>query len=305
MRWKLEHWRRWIRERLDATKSFAQHAAAKQKMCPACRALVSAGDKRCPFCNERLTALNRVGVKRVFGGLAPAGPRYTTLLAGVNFVMFALALLASTRSGENLFTVLGGFPTSILIALGARDYVHMMIGDNWRLVTAIFLHSGFIHLAFNMLVLFDVGPAVEEMYGSSRFMVLYLWAGVFSTWFSFFWHPYSVMVGASGALFGLIGVMIAYGYRHRTAIGQQVKTMYVRWAIYGLIFGLLFPGVDNWAHIGGLIAGLIFGAIFSDVPSFSPRAITAWRVASYVCLFIIALSFVLVGLGYHRMVVME
>jgi len=299
-RWKLDFYRRKIRERLEGAKWFAQSTTARQKVCPACRALLSAKESRCPFCNERLTPLNRVGVRRAFGGLAPRGPRYATMLLGVNFVLFAIALLASSRNGNGLQSVLSGFPPSILAALGARDYLHMLVGDYWRLITATFLHASFMHLAFNMWVLFDIGPAVEEMYGSARFLVLYLWAGVASSLVSFFWHPFSMMVGASGAIFGLIGVMIAYGYRHRTALGDQVKTMYVRWAIYGLIFGFLFPGIDNAAHIGGLIAGLIFGALFSDTPCFSPQSIFIWRLASYACLFAIAFSFVLVGLNYHR-----
>ncbi len=299
MRWKWERFKRAVSEQVDAVKSFARLTTAKQKMCPSCRALVSARDSRCPFCNERLSALDRVGVRRAVGGLLPSGLRYSVLLLFANFLVFAIALLAASRGGGGLESLFGGIPGGILIALGARDPYHMIMGDYWRLITAIFVHANLIHLLFNSLVLYDIGPTVEEMYGSARFLVLYLFAGVTGSMISFWWNPYATMVGASGALFGLIGVMIVYGYRHRTALGAQIKSMYIRWAIYGLVFGLVFPGIDNAAHIGGLIGGLIFGALFSDVPSVSPFSTRAWRLAGYACFLLIALSFVLIGLNYH------
>ncbi len=300
MRWKIERYRRAVRERLDDIRSFARSTMVKQKVCPACRALVDARDSRCPFCNERLSALDRIGMRRLVSGIVPGMPRYTTLLLFANFVLFALSLFAATRAGAGV-GLFGGIPAPILVALGARDY-HVLAGEYWRLVTAVFLHGSIIHLAFNSLVLFDLGPAVEEMYGAPRFLVLYLVTGIASSLASLWWHPFSIMVGCSGSLFGLIGVMIAYGYRHRTALGQHIKSMYVRWAIYGLIFGLVFPGIDNAAHVGGLIAGVAFGMLFSDTPTFSRSSILAWRVAGYASFLIITLSFVLVGLSYNRMI---
>jgi rhomboid protease GluP len=302
MRWRIERYRRAAREWTERLRWLAGSTMAKQKMCPACRALVGAKDSRCPFCNERLSALNRVGLRRLFGGLMPSAPRYAVVLLAANFVLFGMALLAASRTGGGLESLFAGIPSPILVALGARDFPHMVMGEQWRLLTAVFLHANLIHLLFNSLVLFDVGPAVEEMYGSPRFLVLYVVSGISGSLVSFFWHPWSIMVGCSGALFGLIGVMIAYGYRHRTALGDQVKSMYVRWAIYGLLFGFVVPGIDNAAHIGGLVAGIAFGAIFSDTPSFSRGSIMAWRVASYTCFLAIALSFVLVGLSSRRFI---
>ena len=150
------------------------------------------------------------------------------------------------------------------------------------------------------MVLFDLGPTVEEMYGAARFLVLYFLAGIAGSLASLLWHPFAIMIGASGALFGLIGVMIAYGYRHRTALGEQMKTMYVRWAIYGLLFGFVIPGIDNAAHIGGLLGGLGFGSLVSDTPSFHRTSILAWRFASYAVLLLIAISFLLVGWNFGR-----
>jgi rhomboid protease GluP len=299
LRWKLERYRRTARDWLDRAASLARASTVKHKVCPACRALVDARDSRCPFCNERLSALDRVGLKRLAGALLPSGPQYTTLLLLANFVLFGLTMLAATRTGIGLESMFGHMPGRTLVDLGARDY-HVAEGQWWRLIAAMFLHGNIIHLLFNSLVLFDLGPSAEEMYGPSRFLVLYLLAGIGGSLASFFWHPFVIMVGASGALFGLIGVMIAYGYRHRTALGEQVKSMYLRWAIYGLIMGFVIPGVDNAAHVGGLIAGLVFGALVSDTPSFSRQAILGWRLAGYLALLLITVSFLLVGLNYGR-----
>ncbi len=299
IKWKLERYRRALRDRWEDLRSLLKASVEKQKVCPACRALVGARESRCPFCNERLSAVDRIGVKRLVARLLPEGPRYTTLLLMANFVMFAISLLAAARSGVGLESLMH-MPGPTLVALGARDY-HVALGEWWRLVTAIFLHGNLIHLLFNALVLFDLGPAVEEMYGAARFLVLYFVAGIAGSLASFWWHPFAIMVGASGALFGLIGVMIAYGYRHRTALGEQVKSMYVRWAIYGLVFGFVVPGIDNAAHIGGLLAGVAYGAVVSDTPSFHHSSILAWRIASYAVLLAIAISFLLVGLNYDRL----
>lgn len=299
MRWRLERYRRRLQEWVGRTGSMARATMVKQKVCPACRALVDGRDSRCPFCNERLSALDRVGFKRLLGGLLPEGPRYTIILLFANFLLFGLALLSASQTGVGLESMFGRMPARTLVELGARDY-HVWDGQWWRLVAAVFLHANIVHLLFNSLVLFDLGPAVEEMYGSPRFLVLYVSAGVAGSLVSQFVHPYGITVGASGALFGLIGVMIAYGYRHRTAVGEQVKSMYLRWAIYGLLMGFVIPGVDNAAHVGGLVGGLVFGALVSDTPSFTRRGIVGWRLAGYLAALLVTVCFLLVGLNYGR-----
>ena len=299
MKWKLERYRRSLRDRLDSLSWLLKVSTVKQKVCPACRALVGAREARCPFCDEPLSVLHWVGIRRLLTGLVPERAGYTTLLLGANFFLFGISLLAAARSGVGL-EALWGMPGHTLVDLGARDY-HVVEGEWWRLATAVFLHGNLIHLLFNTLVLFDLGPAVEEMYGAARFLVLYFLAGIAGSLASLLWHPLAIGIGASGALFGLIGVMIAYGYQQRTTLGEQVKTMYVRWAIYGLLFGFVIPGIDNAAHIGGLLTGLVFGALVSDTPSFQRASIRAWRFASYAVLLTIAISFLLVGWNYGRL----
>ena len=114
--------------------------------------------------------------------------------------------------------------------------------------------------------------------------------------FSFLWRPATPSVGASGAIFGLIGVMIAYCYRNRRGAGDAVRNMFLRWAGYMLVFGLIMPGIDNAAHIGGLVAGLVFGALVSDLPEVTQSGIQMWKILRAVAFLIVLFSFIMVGL---------
>ena len=122
-------------------------------------------------------------------------------------------------------------------------------------MTAGFLHGGMFHILMNSWVLFDLGAQVEEIYGSSRMLVIYFVSTVGGFYASALWSP-AISVGASAGLFGLVGAMIALGVRHRNAMGAAIRGMYLRGAVIGLAFGMVGAfHVDNAAHIGGLAAG--------------------------------------------------
>jgi rhomboid protease GluP len=150
-------------------------------------------------------------------------------------------------------------------------------------------------------VLFDLGAQVEATYGGSRLIVIYFLATVFGFLASTFWSS-ALSVGASAGIFGLIGAMIALGVRHQTsALGVAIRGMYVRWAIYGLLFGLL-PGlhIDNAAHIGGLAAGFAVAYVAG-----TPRIEIAWserfwRGAAAACLVLTAASFMMMYLWFSN-----
>ncbi len=300
MKWKLRKYQNSFEEFKDRFRTISKGVLSKQKVCPACRALVSGQENTCPFCGESLSIIHRVGVRRVTTSLLP-DINYTMLLLALNFLMFGLSLIASSKLGQGWVGLLQGFPARVLVDLGANYGPLLLYGEYWRLITGAFLHANLVHLLFNMMVLFDVGPAVEEMYGQHRFLCLYLFAAVTGSIASFLWgRGMNLMVGGSGALFGLIGVMIAYGYQHRTALAEQIKSMYLRWAIYGLIFGLIMPGTDNAAHIGGLIGGVIFGLVVSDMPVLTRGAILWWRTLNYLGWLTVAACLLFVAARYGR-----
>jgi rhomboid protease GluP len=151
----------------------------------------------------------------------------------------------------------------------------------------------------NSWVLFDLGAQVEDVYGASRLIVVYFMATVFGFLLSTFWTA-ALSVGASAGIMGLIGAMIALGVRNRnSSAGAAMRGMYVRWAVYVFIFGLL-PGlnIDNAAHLGGLAAG--FGVAYI---AGTPRVETAWserlwRGAAAACVAITAGCFLMMYLWF-------
>lgn len=148
-------------------------------------------------------------------------------------------------------------------------------GEYWRLFTAMFLHAplgarfGIFHILFNMYILRMYGPNVEEAFGKVRFVLMYLLAGLGGGTLSYLLSHCGVRgVGASGAIFGVVGILLVYLYRRRTStfVAAYQRSLMTFVGI-NLLFGFLVNGVDNWAHIGGLSIGLILGAGLDAGPS--------------------------------------
>jgi rhomboid protease GluP len=261
----------------------------KRRMCPHCRAFITTSDRVCPYCNEPVAPHSaRPDSGALLGGFIPHARFVTSMILLVNLAMFIATAVFSMRLGH------GGamdIDARTLFDFGAKFRPAIYLGQWWRLVTAGFLHGGMLHILMNSWVLFDLGAQVEEIYGSARLLVFYFAATVAGFAASTWWSPV-VSVGASAGIFGLIGAMIALGVRHRSALGDHIRGLYTRWAIYGLLFGFL-PGlrVDNAAHIGGLAAG--FGVAYLSGLPYGAQTVSErlWRVAAAVCLLLTAYSF--------------
>src|SRR5262249_54022064 len=147
-----------------------------------------------------------------------------------------------------------------------------------------------LHILMNSWVLFDLGAQVEEVYGGARMLVIYFVASVAGFFVSWLWRPGGVSVGASAALFGLVGAMIGVGTRYKTAMAGAVRSVYVRYLVYLLLFSLL-PGIDMAAHIGGLAGG--FGvAYLAGTPHFEGgEQERIWRIAAAAAILITIYSF--------------
>jgi rhomboid protease GluP len=135
-------------------------------------------------------------------------------------------------------------------------------GEYWRLFTVALVHGGVLHLAFNMYALFLVGPIVEALYGHVRFLLLYLACAAAGSAASYLFTGAPIAVGASGAIFGLFGVLLVADRVHKPALTRQARNLTAQ--IIGLIainlvFGFAAAGIDNAAHIGGLVAGCWLG----------------------------------------------
>jgi rhomboid protease GluP len=266
-------------------------------MCPHCRAFITTKDRTCPYCQETVGPRKvERDVSGLIGGFIPHARFNTTLILLVNFGLYVITSIYSMRSGEGGAM---GIDPQTLVEFGAKYAPLIAMGQWWRLVTAGFLHGGLLHILMNCWVLFDLGAQVEDIYGASRMWVIYLVSSVFGFYVSTVWNPAAPSVGASAALFGLIGAMIALGVRHRNPMGAAIRGMYIRWAVYGLIFSLI-PGIDMAAHIGGIVAGFGVGYLAGAPGPEDSASEPIWRVAAWLCILVTVVSFVKMVLAFSR-----
>jgi membrane associated rhomboid family serine protease len=151
---------------------------------------------------------------------------------------------------------------AVLISYGAKDNSLILAGQYWRFVTPIFLHVNLLHIALNMLNFFVLGIFLERLVGHLRFLLIYLVTGVISIIASFYFAPQEISVGASGAIFGLVGAYSIFVLAHRRALrGAGIPALVWLVCIIGanLSVGFFIADVDNFAHIGGLLSGFLLG----------------------------------------------
>jgi len=213
----------------------------------------------------------------------------TYLILGINLGLFVLMWMSG---GMGLLST----DPDVLRGFGAK--ANNLIdnqGEYWRFVTSIFLHIGFLHLLLNNYALWIVGQEIERLYGSSRFALLYLATGVAGSVASYFYNPEALSAGASGAIFGLFGVMATFGFRYRkeipAAIRRDILTRVVPLILINLGFGFSVQMIDNSAHIGGLVTGILLALIIPYQRPHEKMSPMVWRAALAVCLVIIIGSF--------------
>lgn len=130
-------------------------------------------------------------------------------------------------------------------------------GRYYRLLTGIFLHGGILHLLFNCYALYVIGSQVENFLGRIKFAIIYLVAGISGALFSVIFGGNFASIGASGAIFGLMGALVYFGYHYRVYLGTVIKSQIIPLIVLNLLLGFCMPGIDNFAHIGGLIGGTL------------------------------------------------
>ena len=187
------------------------------------------------------------------------------VLIAINVLLYGLTVVQGVGSGMGLSTLLS--PGSYLLIHGGAQYWPLVLseGEWWRCITYAFAHGGLIHLGFNMMVLYQIGPMIEEEIGTVRFIILYVLTALTATLAGFGWQVLYIkqwipVVGASGSLFGLIGFAISYYHRVGGHMAHNYRNFMLKWAAMAFIFGLVI-GADNAAHIGGAIGGALFGLV--------------------------------------------
>lgn len=294
--WRVEKWKNAIRG------LFGGQQQPRPKICPACGALVGISATKCHECGTSLrfslAALSK-SLEGTIGGEIPV----TTLILVVNILLFGVSVVATTQAtgSPNLF---GNVSARVLYQLGARQSIAILSGQVWRLVMAMFLHGGLFHIGMNSLFFVDIGPQVERLYGSPRYLFIYVSTGICSFLASTVWNlemygGFGVGIGASGALAGLIGVMLGMSTRRGGAYARAIRSQMIRMIIYLVVMALLPFGIDNAAHFGGLAAGFVLGRIMADrEPANAAERQRAYGLA-WISGIIVVASFVLMLLHFR------
>lgn len=297
-RWKLDRWRERIAGVFRKPES-----ERRPRLCPACGTLVGASATKCHECGSSLT-FSIAAASRSLSGLLPASSPATYVILGLNCFMFGVTLMASMTVGGGLQSIMS-VSNQVLLRLGARQsYLLIVEGELWRLVLPIFLHAGLLHFLFNSMVLMDIGPTVEEVYGSARYLFFYVVTGIFSFIVSTGWNVFSaqgrgISIGASGALMGLVGLMIAITRRRGGAYMQMIRGRLIGWIVIIFLIGFFF-NADNAAHAGGLAAGFVLGSVMNDREPVNARERNRAYALGWLAAFIVVGSFAAMLLGYFR-----
>jgi membrane associated rhomboid family serine protease len=206
---------------------------------------------QCPECVAQGRAATRQ-TTTLAGGVVPSRPIITISLVAINVVVFGIGLLTQAAGGSNTLNAnYGMWPIGIALQ-----------GEWWRLITSAFLHGGLLHIGFNMYVLWMLGPVVERVLGSTRFLIVYLLAALGGSVASYSFSPANTLsVGASGAIFGLMAALLVVGRQLRHDISQVAMLLAVNFAI-----GFLVAGIDWRAHLGGALTGAVMAAVMTRAP---------------------------------------
>jgi membrane associated rhomboid family serine protease/Flp pilus assembly protein TadD len=233
------------------------------QQCPRCgkefdRAFTtSPASLNCPACDQQLTQTVRTSLPTPRPILSSDAFPVTMVLIAASVLVFIVMVLRGVSAVD---------PTpQQAIAYGA-DFGPLTLGGQWwRLVTSMFVHFGIIHLGLNMWCLWNLGRAAERLLGRFSYLVAYFASGIFGSIASVYWHPQAAGGGASGAIFGLAGVLVSFVYLKKTPANLQINSKMLgslgTFIAYNLLFGAAIPGISNAAHLGGLVMGFAVGAL--------------------------------------------
>lgn len=231
----------------------------KPALCKVCRKLMGTADV-CPYCHTKRQSI-KANVS-FFTHSITSQSSYSDMIFKVTVGIFILEVViaAFVFRAELLSSVMSGPPGGVLLAMGASS-PRLFVGHWWGLLTATFLHGGIMHIGFNMLAFKQISPLIEQVTTKSFFVVVYLLSGAGGFLLSALGGALSV--GASAGLFGLIGCGMVVSYILGYGKDDPVFKSLSGWAIFGLIFGFVVPGIDNSAHIGGLVSGAGLGYLWT------------------------------------------
>jgi rhomboid protease GluP len=260
-------------------------------LCPSCGRLTNADAPACLVCGRK-----RPGMWGFAGPLRTLFRvwNFTNGVTAACIALYVMSLVFDPGAALRPRGVFDVFSPSLraLDVLGMTGSFAWAQGRWWTLFTAIYLHGSLLHILFNVLWIRQLGPAVEEIYGPARLVVIFTVSGVAGFAVSNF-IGVSFTIGASGSIFGLLGAIVAYGRKRGGVFGRLVLRQYGQWALVLFVFGFFMAGVNNWAHAGGFAGGFLAGLALSfaerRAESGAVQLLAAAAIAVTVAGFVLAL----------------
>ena len=298
LRWKWRQKRFNLGEQGMKTEMAWRSAQGQHKMCPECRQLVDRKASECPSCGENLGRVSTPGAGRAISNLFPGLEAITSLILLVNGAYFLLLMMMHVKNGVD-YSLFGGFDWELSVRLGAGLSVPYPFPDGvtggewWRLVTPLFMHDGLIHIFFNSMMLLQLGPIIQNFYGA-RLWPIYLACGIAGSIASQWTRPVTTL-GASGAIFGLIGLLVALGVKERGQFGQAIKSMMIRLVMYMIVISILIPNIDHRNHFGGFAMGFVLGIVVPRREPSTQAGRTFWSVMSTAGVLLVLAAFAMVA----------
>jgi len=186
-------------------------------------------------------------------------PLITIGIITINVIMYLVtAYLSFVYAKGSLFTS----DINVLILLGAKVNDLIAKGQYYRFISCMFLHGGIVHLGVNMYSLYAIGPMVERVYGRAKYLAIYFISGICASIFSYIFST-SVSIGASGAIFGLLGAVLVFAIKSKGKTGSAFIKSILSVIFINIFIGATLPNIDNFAHVGGLIGGMLIAFLVS------------------------------------------
>ena len=186
--------------------------------------------------------------KRVEEIFTPKNPIITYVFIAINVLVFVFGIFTNTHE--------------YIINTFANYAPYIKDGEYYRLFTSMFVHANLLHILFNMYALYLLGKEAESFFGKWKFLAIYILSGLSGSLLSILLNPVTPSVGASGALFGILGALLYFGYNFRVYLGNTLVREILPIILINLVLGFMISGVDNYAHIGGLVGGITTAMAF-------------------------------------------
>lgn len=178
----------------------------------------------------------------------------TMSIIAINIILYIITAIMS----KNILDI----NAYVLLYMGGNYGALVSHGQVWRLLTCAFLHGGLVHILCNMYALYALGPQVEILFGRVKYIMIYLFSAIGGSLLSYKFSPSSLSIGASGAIFGLFGAMVVFVLKYKDRIPKRVLNNLFGVIILNLLIGFNLQGIDNFAHIGGLLVGALVAFLF-------------------------------------------